>query len=278
MNYLYNGVELPALPEWDKETYPYALIYKSSFGGHVLFLTDVVGTYTSSVVYYNGVRIDCDCAQGETEWSDFSDAMSFERYIAASTHYVWANYDILKGDGTLYLAASDPIPVTAPALDPLSMWLGWKAGNWVARQRGKKVEPPEEEKTPVAYLYNGVRLPDINTVWTDERKALYPYAYMFEVAGFGAYDIILASFEMYKDGKQIFAKTAGESIFAMYLPGAYDDWKSDGIAEEVKENEIMFDEEAESQIITAVIWTSHDILNSDGTIYLAASEPVPVYA
>ena len=34
--------------------------------------------------------------------------------------------------------ASEPIPVgTAPALDPLSLWLGWKAGNWVARQRGK---------------------------------------------------------------------------------------------------------------------------------------------
>ena len=35
------------------------------------------------------------------------------------------------------LVASDPIPVTAPALDPLSLFLGWKAGNWVARQRGK---------------------------------------------------------------------------------------------------------------------------------------------
>jgi hypothetical protein len=25
------------------------------------------------------------------------------------------------------------------------------------------------------------------------------------------------------------------------------------------------------------LWTSHDILNEDGTVYLAASEPIPVY-
>ena len=174
---------------------------------------------------------------------------------------------------TWFTANATPIPVLAPTLDPLSMWLGWKAGNWVARQRGKKAE---EEKTPIAYLYNGVQLPDINAVWTDEMKALYPYAYMYEMAGFGAYMIAFASFEMYKDGKQIFTKTAGEVIHATYLPGMYDDWYSDGIAQEVKENELAFDEE-EDQFFTAISWTSHDILNTDGSVYLAASEPVPVY-
>lgn len=37
-NCLYNGVELPALPEWDKTAYPYAYLYR--FGDSaVAFLT-----------------------------------------------------------------------------------------------------------------------------------------------------------------------------------------------------------------------------------------------
>jgi hypothetical protein len=32
MNYFYNGVELPALPEWDKEAYPYAAIFPLTNG------------------------------------------------------------------------------------------------------------------------------------------------------------------------------------------------------------------------------------------------------
>ena len=137
MNYLYNGVELPALPEWDKEIYPYALIFKATFDAYILFLTDVKGTYANAVVYYDGNRTDCSCAQGDADWSEFSEVLSFVRYIASSTRYIWSNYDILNSDGSIYLAASDPIPVTAPALDPLSLFMGWKAGNWVARQRGK---------------------------------------------------------------------------------------------------------------------------------------------
>lgn len=38
---------------------------------------------------------------------------------------------------------------TAPALDPLSLFLGWKAGNWVARQRGKKSVEEETSETVV---------------------------------------------------------------------------------------------------------------------------------
>ena len=29
MNYRYNGVELPALPDWDKSLYPHAVIFES---------------------------------------------------------------------------------------------------------------------------------------------------------------------------------------------------------------------------------------------------------
>lgn len=159
-------------------------------------------------------------------------------------------------------------------IEPLSLFMGWKAGNWVARQRGKKVE---EEKTPVAYLYNGVILPDINAVWTDEVRAKFPYAFMSKVPSFGVAVAFVTSFEVYKDGNKFLSKTAGELGSALYTPRVFD-WGAVGGVTEVKANDVLVDFDRGPQLIEPYFWTSHDILNSDGTIYLAASEPVPVYA
>ena len=76
MNFLYNGVKLPALPEWDKEKYPYAAMNLGANYG-VLYLLD------------NALM---------------------------AKQFQWANFDILNEDGTLYLAASDPVPVTPSRL------------------------------------------------------------------------------------------------------------------------------------------------------------------
>ena len=49
--------------------------------------------------------------------SDFSDSFpNFEEIVETedgifANYQIWANYDILNEDGTLYLAATDPIPV-----------------------------------------------------------------------------------------------------------------------------------------------------------------------
>lgn len=107
MMYLYNGVQLPALPEWDRETYPYAMIV-ASLDRTVYFL-----------VVYEQERM-CDDDSGLTSLSGYgciyeSDGNS---WLEEATHYsgyaVWANYDVCyETDGTVYtyLAASTPIPV-----------------------------------------------------------------------------------------------------------------------------------------------------------------------
>lgn len=60
MNYLYNGVKLPALPEWDKETYPYAVIRTAGtdYGGNTrydlrAFSTPFVFRLNTNYNYYS---------------------------------------------------------------------------------------------------------------------------------------------------------------------------------------------------------------------------------
>jgi hypothetical protein len=127
--YLYNGVRLPKLPEWDKETYPYACIQQS--------WTDRYDFYISSKPLYvaqyddisNRGRYFLENLKGTTYWQCRSGAemvkwesgvlvpFPYETLIVYDpempTRYAltWTNHDILKSDGSVYLAASDPIPV-----------------------------------------------------------------------------------------------------------------------------------------------------------------------
>lgn len=126
---LYNGVKLPELPEWDREKYPYAvLVYgtgdsvpywvyfcsnqpyinssdkvviNEKTGGTGLSLT---GTKAIYYRYYN--------LENTVGWEDspsYSDLLS---PISISKDRVfWGNADILNTDGTVYLGASDPIPL-----------------------------------------------------------------------------------------------------------------------------------------------------------------------
>lgn len=269
MNYLYNGVELPALPDWDRDKYPYAVIFMGDSGSPSL--------YASSIPQYL-TATDIGISQSFKEQGEMLSFYGFGGYIweysirlsvsngvyqnmVGGMKGIWANYDVYTPDGTLYLAASEPIPILAPTLDPLSMWLGWKAGNWVARQRGRKAE---EEKTPVAFLYNGVRLPDINAVWTD--KETYPYAVVLSMDGDTAMFTMPETMIITADG---YIGVSADCTSLSYL-------LADGIWQSGEEIYITA-EYGTMFSATCCIWASHDILNEDGTTYLAASEPVPVY-
>ena len=118
-NYLYNGIELPALPEWDKETYPYAMIGTAWYpvgyeGRYVLVVSKAV-----EIVTYNETL-----QRGET--MSFVNCKKFienngvwEEYIlTADTIPFWTNADMYYNSaqendlaGTLYLGASEPVPV-----------------------------------------------------------------------------------------------------------------------------------------------------------------------
>lgn len=151
MNYLYNGVELPALPELgshieDRDAYQYkTLFYGKAMSAlrNVLTISDKkpyvdtegkvnLPTDTRAIYYY--ARAD------NSEWSMIGSGVMFNGYSADM--YFWTNTDICYEDGTVYLAASEPVPVGASTFtpDPISMTLGWLVGRRIAGQRGKATD------------------------------------------------------------------------------------------------------------------------------------------
>lgn len=108
--YLYNGVRLPALPEWDKEKYPYVTVVDFTSG----LYGAIPGTYERPLTHEDG-RITTeqpDClfymiSQTNLKYSEWTEATNY-----ISGRVIWANYDVFDIDGvTLYMSASDPAPV-----------------------------------------------------------------------------------------------------------------------------------------------------------------------
>lgn len=107
--YLYNGVQLPPLPEWDKETYPYCII--TAIGAKYYFraYTDPIvgGSATGRFADGSAEQIYCTLADGA--WGSFASSTVTS---VNTSQTVWTNHDMISSsDGTVYFAASDPIPV-----------------------------------------------------------------------------------------------------------------------------------------------------------------------
>lgn len=137
MKYLYNGVELPALPEWDKTQYPCAvIIYSPLFGvpqWKLYACPEFIYRKTDSS-YQFGCSRHKIWTSGGAGWTAQSDVAE-ERYITSvgSSSVKWTNQDIFNEDGTVWLAASEPVPVT----DHNARIMGWIVGKRLAAQRGK---------------------------------------------------------------------------------------------------------------------------------------------
>ena len=110
IGYSYNGVVLPKLPERDKEKYPRLYITGNASLAYLYALPD--GEYLfdgsrwviPSGVY--GLFVQWYPSKGN-EWGALSESHLGGRYAAP----IWCNTDILNEDGTVYLAASEPVPV-----------------------------------------------------------------------------------------------------------------------------------------------------------------------
>lgn len=123
--YLYNGIRLPALPEWDREMYPYAYIIKSnSSDSYFLCVYDDRAVYDEKYEYTPCI-VDThgdNKAQlrkyyvSNGEWAYALGGKVTTPYGlsfagGSSDTPVWCNTDILNEDGTVYLPASEPVPV-----------------------------------------------------------------------------------------------------------------------------------------------------------------------
>lgn len=99
--YLYNGVRLPKLPEWDKIKYPYAVIsqYQNTGGFYLSLDSAPITVSDSGLLTYRSKQYTVV----ENEWVDSHQLLS--------TSVVWANHDVYTKNGNSFLAASAPIPI-----------------------------------------------------------------------------------------------------------------------------------------------------------------------
>ena len=150
MNYLYNGVELPALPDyWDSNQFTHNLIIldnSSDEPAYRLICSEnplrVVGFDSEGLLEYDYNGLDtregfCDYESGA--WVGGSSAMVYgdQGTIFRDYELIWADYNVLKADGTTYLAKSDPVPVGGGTftIDQASFLAGYKAGAELRRLR-----------------------------------------------------------------------------------------------------------------------------------------------
>lgn len=117
-------------------------------------------------------------------------------------------------------------------------------------------------------LYNGVLLPDIESVWTDKYKQSYPFLSIELVPSENIYKLWFLNSQLSPDNSNNYFYTRTGYLAYSFKIGSTDDW---AIADRGTNNT--------SRILigysgNTIIWTNHDLLNTDGSIYLAASAPV----
>lgn len=262
-NYLYNGIELPPLPEWDRETYPYAFILRyHESGNYRLFIASAeVRYYTSSsttqFIEYTGGYYH---RYSDTKWGD---AENQSLGFSPTTNYqgvpIWSNYDLYTTDGTLYLAATDPIPVGTPITDPVSFTMGY---NWMMAMLAKRAG-----RKPIGYSYNGTVLPELP-------KTDLPYVttaiWLAQSVAYAFSEPLTA--EPYKgmNGNTYYSPQANTPFLMCKLMldrrerNYWTEWET-----VVDSGEFHWGDES---------WANHDIDASDGTkFYSASGDPTPVY-
>lgn len=113
--YLYNGVRLPPAPSHDSAVLPYMMLAKDNYfgggeGNYYLWL--------SSAPWVKGI-LGCTIEKPSSGFSYAKSTDSWEqaeKWVDGSPFFapsnpIWANYDVLNSDGTLYLAASEAVPI-----------------------------------------------------------------------------------------------------------------------------------------------------------------------
>lgn len=139
-------------------------------------------------------------------------------------------------------------------------------------------------------LYNGVKLSNIDTVWTD--KTTYPYGYIMQTDASNIYPTLsgtVSAFNMTSipahvsdDGDVVVESGIAFQYQAWYYANSQEiiDWFiSIGMSSAVVGEWFLVEDVSDmdgSLSVSPVLWTSADILNADGTVYFAASSPIPL--
>lgn len=245
--YLYNGVELPKLPEWDKEKYPYAaIIFHTDSKSYLLtasqyrMFPEKSSTYGTviSFSYSNKNRIQSVLNFGEDSWGEVKE-YSTNSNIPIDADYgyqlIWSNCDLLNDDGTVYFSGSGTNDTEAPV-------------------------PPTEyvypDRTASAWDFNGIELPVPPEFDTD----VYPYAYLIAgnvYGGTGSGYSLLAGRKP-QNGRNMFKPT--QLFYYTEKDGWVDRGTDNGLS-----------------IIRPPIWVNYDFYDENWELYMGERDIIPIY-
>ena len=111
-NWNYNGTVLPKLPQWDRETYPYAYIDYSVGTYYLHFCASEMVIKDNAMYSKSGELVETKYSKidkyGVQVWSELIDS---EIGLSGIVAPFWCNRDLYYTDGDIYLAGSDPVPV-----------------------------------------------------------------------------------------------------------------------------------------------------------------------
>lgn len=233
----YVGLVLPALPEWDDETYPCAYIAPDSEGRTCFTATKTPLYYMpGGIVSLPVAYVRLEYTLMDTAWVLTNDGS--EKSNSGIRPLIWTNTDVpyLTNHENVFFAKSDPIPIYGE---------------------------------PVAYLYNGVRLLKLPE-WD---KVAYPYAVIDQSTLSGIYRLHLFEhlpFAIKTDsGRYKYGAMDGSTYVYMGTCASSwtDGWLTDG----------AYYEDVDGISTKNILWTSFNLLYADGSVCLAASDPIPVY-
>ena len=113
LRYRYNGHLLPQLPIWDGEAYPHAflLIPDQSLPDSdytVLYVLSDGPVCENGMVLFGEASVLRGEISGDGHWSALTEA---EGASVVAADVLWTNRDICDADGTVCLAAAQPVPV-----------------------------------------------------------------------------------------------------------------------------------------------------------------------
>lgn len=134
---------------------------------------------------------------------------------------------------------------------------------------GKPLPVRSGAREPVAYLYNRVRLPDISSVWTgkvDGGNA--PYG-LICVDDIGYYVLATTAPLICVDSQVCY-----RDLIFFFRWGLIDTGSTPAIWSQIETSGFSYDL---SIPMDNCVWASYDILYEDDSVYLPASDPIPVY-
>ena len=266
VQYYFNGRLMAQLPQWDASIYSHAAIMPVYvLGEPITALLCTTEPFTVSNDGYLELKnpttailatgVIANRVHVRWKWLEGTNDYEAGVWNTSAAAVIWSNYDLVDAAGNVYLKASEPVPrAPIPVLpDP----------------------EPDPERKPIAYKYNGVQLPDINTVWTNEIKQTYTNALIFREAD-GTYTARFytdAAHYMLLGGRVCYGSYVMSK--SPYLSSVYTNDESGwSTLTEVEYGGRVID--GTNSDGYRLLWASFNV-EYEGTVYLATSEPVPVY-